>query len=146
MDIRQPNNQEEWDRYYDLRYRVLRQPWGQDRGSERNEGDDVAEHFAIWRLGFPLAVARLDETDDKDVVQVRFVAVEPKEQGKGLGKAIMRKIEETAIQQNKNQILLHARENAVHFYESIGYIATKKSHLLFGEIQHFLMHKNLINS
>lgn len=146
MDIRQPNNQEEWNSYYDLRYRVLRQPWGQAKGSERNEGDETAHHFASWHLGLPLAIARLDKTNELGIVQVRFVAVEPKEQGKGLGKAMMQKVEEVAIQQTNKRIILHARENALHFYESIGYTIQKKSHLLFGEIQHFLMYKDLITS
>ena len=39
VEIRSPKTTDEWQEYYDLRYRVLRQPWNQPRGSERNEGD-----------------------------------------------------------------------------------------------------------
>jgi len=38
-------------------------------------------------------------------------------------------------------IILHAREIAVPFYERMGFRVTEKSHLLFGEIQHYLMEK-----
>jgi predicted GNAT family N-acyltransferase len=42
--------------------------------------------------------------------------------------------------QEKN-VILHAREMAVPFYERMGFQVTEKSHLLFGEIQHYLMQK-----
>jgi predicted GNAT family N-acyltransferase len=38
-------------------------------------------------------------------------------------------------------MILEARENAVPFYKSLGYEILKKSYLLFGEIQHYTMHK-----
>ena len=40
-------------------------------------------------------------------------------------------------------VVLEARENAVPFYESLGYSMIEKSYLLFGEIQHFRMKKAL---
>jgi ribosomal protein S18 acetylase RimI-like enzyme len=38
---------------------------------------------------------------------------------------------------------LHAREIAIGFYQKLGYQMIEKSHLLFGEIQHYLMEKTL---
>jgi hypothetical protein len=38
---------------------------------------------------------------------------------------------------------VHAREIAIPFYESLGYQLVEKSHLLFDEIQHFLMIKKI---
>jgi len=40
-------------------------------------------------------------------------------------------------------IVLDAREPAVGFYLKLGYMITEKSYLLFNEIQHFRMTKNL---
>jgi predicted GNAT family N-acyltransferase len=142
MEIREPKSPAEWESYYDLRYRILRKPWGQPLGSERNEGDAVALHFAVWENENVLAVARMDVTDD-GIVQVRFVAVESNQQGKGLGKIIMLEIEKVAKEQGKQQIILHARENAVAFYKSLGYNIVEKSYLLFDEIQHHLMDKQI---
>lgn len=142
MEIREPKSSAEWESYYDLRYRILRKPWGQPLGSERNEGDAVALHFAVWENDNVLAVARMDVTDD-GIVQVRFVAVESNQQGKGLGKIIMLEIEKVAKEQGKQQIILHARENAVAFYKSLGYNIVEKSYLLFDEIQHYLMDKQI---
>lgn len=143
MEIRTPKTVQDWESYYDLRFRILREPWNQPRGSERNEGDKTALHFAIWENGKPLAVARMDETEQNDTAQVRFVAVESNQQGRGLGKAIMLEVEKMVKKQNKRRIILHARENAVQFYEGLDYSIIEKSYLLFDEIQHYLMEKEV---
>jgi hypothetical protein len=41
------------------------------------------------------------------------------------------------------KIILHAREQAQSFYSKLGYQYEEKSHLLFGEIQHHLMSKEI---
>lgn len=145
MEIRAPKTVQEWESYYDLRFRILREPWNEPRGSERNDGDATAQHFAVWENGKPLAVARLDETEEAGVDQVRFVAVELNQQGRGLGKKIMLEVEKRVKEQNQNQhrIILHARENAVEFYQNLGYSTVEKSYLLFDEIQHYLMEKEI---
>jgi hypothetical protein len=40
-------------------------------------------------------------------------------------------------------MILHAREVALDFYKKLDYELVEKSHLLFGEIQHYLMVKDL---
>jgi hypothetical protein len=45
-----------------------------------------------------------------------------------------------------NEMILHAREIAIPFYESLGYEIIEKSHCLFNEIQHYLMRKSLRKS
>lgn len=139
--IRSPHNQNEWEAYFDLRYRVLRKPWGQVPGSERNEGDEHADHFAFFEKGKLIGVGRLDVLPEKSS-QVRFMAVDPAYQGLGVGKKLMLHMEELAIKKGCTQTVLHARENALPFYQKLGYQITEKSHLLFNEIQHYLMHKN----
>ena len=83
IEIRRPLSPKEWDDYYALRYRVLREPLGQPVGSERNDGDLNGEHFALYDNGFLKAIARLDESDEK-TAQVRFVAVDNTVQQKRL--------------------------------------------------------------
>lgn len=143
MEIRAPKSPEEWEEYYDLRYRILREPLGQPRGSERNDADLTGIHFALFEEDRILAIARLDSNEDAFTMQVRFVAVEENQQGKGLGKAIMLATHEAAKQLGMNRIMLHARENAVEFYYSLGYTMLEKSHNLFGLVQHYKMEKEL---
>ena len=143
IEIRVPKNEIEWEHYYDLRYRILRQPWNQPRGSERNEGDATGLHFALYENEILKAIARLDINDNKSA-QVRFMAVETEIQRKGYGKKVMLAIETYCKEKNISEIVLHARETAIPFYESLDYQLVEKSHLLFNEIQHFLMTKKLV--
>lgn len=140
MEIRSPEKDSEWEQYYDLRYRILREPLGKPRGSERNEGDDSGKHLALFVEGSIVAIARLDQTEP-GVSQVRFVAVDANLQGKGYGKIIMQEAERISISEGNTKMILHARDYAVDFYLNLGYTLIKKSHLLFGVLQHFLMEK-----
>jgi GNAT superfamily N-acetyltransferase len=140
IEIRSPKTELEWVNYYDLRYRILRQPWNQPIGSEKNEGDSTGIHLALFESGIIKAVARLDISGEK-VSQVRFVAVEEACQGKGLGKLVMNEVEKIAISRGDTLLILHAREVALPFYKKQGYQLIEKSHLLFDKIQHFLMQK-----
>ena len=47
------------------------------------------------------------------------------------------------IEKGWTEIVLEARENAVPFYEAIGYTIVAESYLLFSEIQHYRMQKSL---
>jgi ribosomal protein S18 acetylase RimI-like enzyme len=142
MEIRSPETPAEFESYYDLRYRILREPWKQPRGSERNEGDETAIHRAYFENETIFAVARLDLMES-EIGQIRFMAVETNEQGKGLGEKLMLHLENVAIKNGKEKIILHAREIAVGFYQKLGYEIIEKSHLLFNEIQHYLMTKQI---
>ncbi|WP_343747904.1 GNAT family N-acetyltransferase [Fluviicola sp.] len=142
ITITHPQTQAEWDAYYDLRYRILREPLGKERGTERNEGDETAVHFALSENGKLLAVARLDRVDDT-VCQARFVAVESTTQGKGYGKQIMTALENEAVQLGYGKLILHARDYALPFYEKLGYTLVGPSYKLFDVLQHFEMFKVL---
>jgi ribosomal protein S18 acetylase RimI-like enzyme len=140
MEIRSPQTPQEWESYYDLRYRVLRQPWNQQKGSERDNQEDEAEHFAAFNKQLIIGVGRLDQLNES-TCQVRFMAVDPLYQGKSIGKSLMEFILNHSQKKKEKTIILHAREIAVPFYERMGFHVTEKSHLLFGEIQHYLMEK-----
>jgi predicted GNAT family N-acyltransferase len=140
--IRAPLNEGEWNAYFDLRFRILRQPLGQARGSERNEGDETGVHFALYENGELKAIARLDQ-HEAGIAQVRFVAVEHDTQGKGFGREIMGATEKFAAMRGDKKIILHARDYAVPFYLKLNYRLLEKSYKLFDVLQHFLMEKEL---
>jgi predicted GNAT family N-acyltransferase len=142
IEIRTPLSDHEWENYYDFRYRILREPLGKDRGSERHEGDSIGEHFALFEHGILKAIARLDESGN-GISQVRFVAVEKDQQGKGLGKKIMTATEIRAKEKGSFKMILHARDYAVNFYLNLGYKEIEPSYKLFDVLQHFLMEKEM---
>lgn len=140
MEIREPRTKEEWDTYYHLRWKVLRQPWNQPLGTERDTLENQAKHFAAFEEANIIGVGRLDHLDF-GVCQIRFMAVQPTYQSNGIGAKLMNTMETKAWNSGATEIILHAREHALGFYEKLGYVCIKPSHLLFGEIQHFLMKK-----
>lgn len=140
MKIRTPNTPEEWEEYYNLRYEVLRAPLGKERGSEKNEGDITGEHFAAFRNGEIIAVARLDKVDEH-TAQVRFVAVKTNLQGSGVGKLLMNAVENRLVERGFTEMVLHARDYALAFYEKLGYTTIGASYKLFDVLQHYEMRK-----
>ncbi|TSJ45848.1 GNAT family N-acetyltransferase [Fluviicola chungangensis] len=140
--VKTPGSEKEWDAYYDLRYRILREPLGKERGSERNEGDQTGIHFALYENDVLIAVARLDCVHET-ICQVRFVAVESHLQGKGYGRRIMTAVENEALKRGYHKLILHARDYALPFYEKLGYILVGPSYKLFDMLQHFEMFKVL---
>ncbi len=139
--IRSPQNETEWQAYYELRYEVLRAPWGQAKGSEQTADEAQHLHFAFFNeQNNVMGVGRLDQIDAQ-TAQIRFMAVDAPQQSKGIGKSLIHYMETEAKQKGIQQIILHAREVALPFYQKLGYQLDGPSHLLFDEIQHFLMHK-----
>jgi predicted GNAT family N-acyltransferase len=142
IEVKVPESQKDWEAYYDLRYRILREPLGKERGSERNEGDETGNHFALAENNVLIAVARLDHVDET-VCQARFVAVESHLQGKGYGRKIMTALENEARNLGYQKLILHARDYALPFYEKLGYTLIGPSYKLFDILQHFEMFKVL---
>jgi N-acetylglutamate synthase-like GNAT family acetyltransferase len=142
MIIKSPQTQDEWESYYRLRFKILREPWNQPVGSEVLADESEAIHAMVIEDGQIIGVARMHKSGENQG-QVRCVAVAAKAQGKGVGKAIMLHLESKAKEMSMQEIILEARENAVPFYKSIGYVIEKESYLLFGEIQHYRMKKEI---
>lgn len=140
--VEQPSTPQDFNVYYQLRYDVLRKPWGHPPGSEFDETDSTSIHAFIKDGDIAIACSRLHFVDDK-TSQIRYMGVHPDYQGKGLGKLVIAYLEGISKQNNRLDVILHARENAVEFYKSCGYTINEKSYLLWGKIQHFLMQKHL---
>lgn len=141
-----PQTSEEFEQYYQLRWKVLREPWGREQGSEQDDLEQESIHrMIIDENKQVLAVGRLHKTDQHNA-QIRYMAVSPKAQGKGLGKQVLKELELIAAQIGVKKISLNARDVAVSFYLSLGYSEQGFSHLLYDEIKHYLMTKPLILS
>ena len=77
-----------------------------------------------------------------DIVRLRQMAVLNDLQGKGIGRALMNFAENLARDRGYKIIRMHARHNAVGFYEKVGY-RVKGDQFIEITIPHFLMEKNL---
>lgn len=142
MIIRSPLHKHEYDAYYTLRWQILRAPWGQDKGSEKDKLEDDAIHRIAIVDQQIIAAGRLHFVD-KTTAQIRYMAISDNLQNQGIGKLILQSLEKVAKEKNIPLIILHAREAVVDFYKNQGYQLLEKSHLLFNEIQHYKMQKIL---
>ena len=144
MKIIEPNSSAEFEQYYNLRYEVLRKPWLQPKGSEKDEVDKSSIHRMIIdeSNGKAVAVGRL-QFNTSEEAQIRYMAVSDNYQLKGYGNIIVKTLEDIALNKGIRNIILQARENALKFYWKNGYEIIEKSYLLFDEIQHWLMVKKI---
>jgi predicted GNAT family N-acyltransferase len=139
--VKQAITETDFKNILQLRYDVLRKPWNQPIET----ATDNLEHTSINAFiedenGNAIACGRLQENENH-IGQIRFMAVSPNHQGKGLGKLILEFLEEKSKEKKVSEIQLQARENAVNFYKSCGYTVKETSFLLWGQIQHYLMTK-----
>lgn len=125
-----------------LRYEILRKPWGKPKETATDELESQSVNAYIENQGNVIACGRLQDNGG-GIGQVRYMAVAAGQQGKGLGKLILNKLEEEAMGMGIRTIELQARENAVEFYKSGGYAVKETSFKLWDIIQHYLMTKNL---
>ncbi len=136
------NNQSQINAIIDLRYDILRKPWNQPKETSTDGMEESAINAFIEDNGKAIACGRLQDNGG-GVGQIRYMAVDANYQGKGLGKLIVTKLEEEALKININTVELQARENAVEFYKSQGYVVKETSFKLWDIIQHYLMTKEI---
>jgi predicted GNAT family N-acyltransferase len=135
--IRQPKTQEEFEAMYELRWKILRMPWNQSRGTERDDLEAKATHFIALLNDKIVGTARLHLINQEAKIgQVRYLAVETAVQRRGIGSKILEAIHLTAKNQLLNYLMLNAREHAVKFFENAGYKVVGEGPLLFGAIKH----------
>ena len=143
LKIIEPKSIQEFNSYFQLRWEILREPWGQPKGSERDESDSTGiNRMILDERSNPVGVGMLLINSVQEA-QIRFMAVSENCQGMKVGTLLMDCLESIACEHKCSHIILQSRENAVKFYEKSGFKVVEKSYLLFGEIQHFLMQKNL---
>lgn len=99
--------------------------------------------MAINPQGYVIGVARLHQLD-QTTAQIRYMAVEPELRNQGIGKALLKYLEERAGKMGIRLIQLNAREQCIQFYLKQGYVISGTGPLLYGVIRHQQMQKQLI--
>jgi len=143
MKITEPATAKEFEHYYDLRWKILRAPWNQPRGSERVTDDETSTHLmALDDNNTLIGVGRLHFNSIREA-QIRFMAIDLPEQRKGVGTRLLQALEARAIEHGASSITLDARETAMGFYRKQGYNPQGPGHTLFNSIAHVKMTKEL---
>ena len=143
MRIIEPVSPGDYQKYYELRWAILRAPWNQPRGSERDARDAGSTHLMmIDDRDVAVAVGRLHFNSIREA-QVRYMAVATGQQRRGFGSRLLNALEEKAASLGAAGIVLDARETALGFYRKQGYSANGPGHVLYNCITHVKMHKTL---
>jgi GNAT superfamily N-acetyltransferase len=143
MNITSPTSEKDFENYFSFRWRLMRAPWNQPKGSEQDEMEDSAFHVMVCENNrIPIGTGRL-HLNNADEAQIRYMAVEKFHRGRGLGTSILSELEKEAKKRGAKSIILNARESAIPFYRSAGYTILEPSHTLFGSIKHFKMTKHI---
>lgn len=119
--IKSPKTREEFKAYYALRYRVLREPWGYPRGTEKDDYEPISEHFmAIDENGEVVGVVKLYEKNE-GVGHVSHLAVAPENQHHGIGHLLLQTVEKRARERGFKIIGTTARTTAATYFERYGF-------------------------
>ncbi|MCC5854767.1 MAG: GNAT family N-acetyltransferase/hotdog fold thioesterase [Idiomarina sp.] len=117
-----PSSPESFERYYELRWRVLRKPFRRPRGSEQDEYDQIGDHrMLVNDAGEVIGVGRI-HLNSPEEAQIRFMAVAPERQGEGHGVTLIHALEMLALEQGAERVIINSRDNTLGFYVRCGYV------------------------
>jgi len=143
MIVRPPKTPEEFQRYRDLRWKILRAPHNQPRITEEDDAGNNDFPIMVCEVdGIPIGVGRAHFFSE-DEAQIRSISVEPEWEGKGIGTIVLKELEKIVTAKGAKRIIIHARNNAIEFYEKNGYHSVEESYTLFEVIPHTLMEKKI---
>lgn len=112
----------DYDKMVALRNTVLRIPLGRNLSAEELALDVELVHLAALDVqGEVLGTVMLQRLSDTQV-RMRQVCVREDMQGTGVGKKLMVFAEEESLKAGYSSALLHSRDNAVMFYNRLGYV------------------------
>lgn len=128
----------------ELRNKILLRPIGiPDHEWEMH--DEISWHFVAVENDTVIGcVVLVPKNKVQTKTQLMQMAVETNQQGKGVGKLLVKELLSFSRLKGINEIVCHARDNAVPFYLSLGFQIYDDPFVEVG-IQHFHMRINLGN-
>jgi ribosomal protein S18 acetylase RimI-like enzyme len=142
--IRQPQTRDDFKAYYHLRYQVLREPWGQPKGSEKDDYEPISRHYMAEddRTGELVGVVKWLERAPAQA-WLTHLAVLPAFQKQGIGQLLAQTVEEAARAQAYTSIGANVRLNVTGYFEKLGYRITGIPTHYFATVQAVWMEKRL---
>ena len=112
--IKQPETAEERKQYFDLRWRILRAPWQEPKGSAIDEIEGQCFHAIVTDDDKVIGVGRL-QFNSADEAQIRYMAVEKGFESRGIGSKIVDYLEQEAAKHQVHSVVHDARKPDVGF-------------------------------
>jgi N-acetylglutamate synthase-like GNAT family acetyltransferase len=119
--IKTPTTHDDFKAYYALRYKVLREPWGHPKGTEKDDYEPISEHFmAVNEKEEIVGVVKLYKTNDC-MGYISHLAVAPEYQHKGIGHLLLTAVEQRARENGFCALTTMARATATIYFEKFGF-------------------------
>ncbi|MDF2177827.1 bifunctional GNAT family N-acetyltransferase/thioesterase [Aliiglaciecola sp. CAU 1673] len=141
--VETPVTEEDFEKYFQFRWVMLRKPWNYPPGSEKDEYEQVGHHRMVTDAsGQVVAIGRLHFNTPEEA-QLRHIAVHPDYQGKGLGKLVVSALESVARSEGIERIVTNSRELSTPFFQSCGFEVVGEGTTELGHLKREQMVKKL---
>lgn len=119
--IKTPTTLDDFKAYYTLRYKVLSEPWGFAKGTEKDDYEPISEHFmAVNEKDEVVGVVKLYKKDEC-VGHISHLAVAPEYQHQGIGHLLLKTVEEYARAHDYCTLGAMAHATATVYFEKFGF-------------------------
>lgn len=143
MIIKSPETREEFEKYCDLRWRILRAPWNRPKLNLEDEISDPSIKLIVCDENGKVIGTGRARFNSSIEAEIKSMVVEENYRGKGIGSLIISELEKRVKETEAAKIVINSRDKAVEFYEKHGYKVVSESYNLYGEIPHYAMMKEL---
>jgi len=142
--IKTPYTKDDFKAYYALRYRVLREPFGQAKGTEKDDFEPISQHFMAIddTTGEIVGVVKLFEKEE-GVGQFSHMAVLETRQHQGIGQILINTVEDASRVTGFKVLGAMSRLTSTKYFEKFGYRITGLPAHYFGTTQIVWMEKPL---
>jgi ribosomal protein S18 acetylase RimI-like enzyme len=143
--IKSPRTREEFKAYYALRYAVLREPIGLQKGTEKDDYEPISVHFMAvdQETGQLLGTVKVYEKEPGKC-QISHMAVSEKHRHQGIGKLLLDTAEAKACEMGCRTAIVLTRANATGYYQQHGYEVIGIAGNILGRLQLLWMEKGLV--
>jgi N-acetylglutamate synthase-like GNAT family acetyltransferase len=121
ITITSPTTREQFKAYYALRYKVLSEPLGHPKGTEKDDYEPISEHFmALNESGEIVGVVKLFEKAP-GIGQISHLAVAPEHQRQSVGRTLMEHVEQREAEKGYKTLGAMCKVTATAYFEKLGY-------------------------
>ncbi len=117
-----PTSKEQFKAYYALRYKVLREPGGHPKGTEKDDYEPISDHFMAVdeSTGEVVGAIKLCEKS-AGVGNISHLAVATAYQHLGIGRQLIEAVERRARERGFKTLGATSRVTATAYFEKHGY-------------------------
>ena len=143
VTFRSPVGDKEFEEYDLFRWKILRMPIGKTIETLKDKFDKDSFHIIGLYNKVIIASGRAHFNND-DEAQIRYMAVDNAFRTKGIGKEVLKILEEYIKKNNAKKIILNARNDVIKFYKNSNYLIVEEYLGSDTGIPHTKMEKKII--